>query len=289
MLLTYCRLLIDFNSLPLYNTLFAPLLPEKIKALKTLVWHLSREQMKELSSLKKLTNSNVWQTSLDEHGEGLTISGKNWFGDELRQVTKGWCIAPLEWCSAYWYFQWKKYCCNHRCHDSVYFHSLFLIIYLSAIETLIWYMRNEFNRVYIVRFCTKYDTRFSKYGIELIVALSSTNATKMHEKQLRNAGYLLFSFLSFLTQYMIWHLQIIWICTSLEFFLIVRSLSVNPFPNSPWFSYPGRLILLKTLWETLLVTSIFSFSHDVFYPIQHKSQIFNYVCLVSTANSFNLD
>ena len=39
--------------------------------------------------------------------------------------------------------------------------------------------RNEFDRVYFPRFCTKDDTRFSKYAIELIVALSSTNATKM--------------------------------------------------------------------------------------------------------------
>ena len=36
----------------------------------------------------------------------------------------------------------------------------------------------EFNRVYFLRFCTKYDTWFSKYRIELIVDLSSTNATK---------------------------------------------------------------------------------------------------------------
>ena len=31
----------------------------------------------------------------------------------------------------------KKKCCNHRCPDSVYFNTLLLIIYLSAIETLI--------------------------------------------------------------------------------------------------------------------------------------------------------
>ena len=39
--------------------------------------------------------------------------------------------------------------------------------------------RNEFNWVCSLRFFTKYDTRFSKYHIELIVALSSTNATKI--------------------------------------------------------------------------------------------------------------
>ena len=31
----------------------------------------------------------------------------------------------------------KRKCCSHRCPDSVYFHTLFLIIRLSAIETLI--------------------------------------------------------------------------------------------------------------------------------------------------------
>ena len=30
----------------------------------------------------------------------------------------------------------KRKCCNRRCPDSVYFHILLLIIYLSAIETL---------------------------------------------------------------------------------------------------------------------------------------------------------
>ena len=31
----------------------------------------------------------------------------------------------------------KEKSCNHRCPDSVYFHTLLLIIYLSAIERLI--------------------------------------------------------------------------------------------------------------------------------------------------------
>ena len=33
-------------------------------------------------------------------------------------------------------FNEKKKCCNHRCPDSVYFNTLLLIVYLSAIETL---------------------------------------------------------------------------------------------------------------------------------------------------------
>ena len=52
-------------------------------------------------------------------------------------------------------------------------------IYLSAIETLICLTEIEFNRVYFLRFCREYLIRFSKYHIELIVALSWTNATKM--------------------------------------------------------------------------------------------------------------
>ena len=31
--------------------------------------------------------SNVWRTSAGEQGKGLTISGTNWFGDELRLLS----------------------------------------------------------------------------------------------------------------------------------------------------------------------------------------------------------
>ena len=51
-------------------------------------------------------------------------------------------------------------------------------IYLSAKETLICHTEIEVDRVCFLPFCTKYGAQFSKYGIELIVALSSTNATK---------------------------------------------------------------------------------------------------------------
>ena len=34
------------------------------------------------------TNSNLWQTSPDKQGKGLTVSGTKWFGDQLCQVTK---------------------------------------------------------------------------------------------------------------------------------------------------------------------------------------------------------
>ena len=44
----------------------------------------------------------------------------------------------------------------------------------------------------------------------------------------------------------------------------------NPFPNKPWFLRVCSTSLLKTLWEKekLLVTSNFSFSHNVFYPFR---------------------
>ena len=39
-----------------------------------------------------------------------------------------------------------------------YFHTPLLIIILSAIETLICQIDIEFNKVYFLRFCTKYNT-----------------------------------------------------------------------------------------------------------------------------------
>ena len=45
----------------------------------------------------------------DEQGKGLTISGTNLLGDELRQQAKAWCIiAPIERYSGYRYFQRKN-------------------------------------------------------------------------------------------------------------------------------------------------------------------------------------
>ena len=58
--------------------------------------------------------------------------------------------------------------------------TLLLITHLRAIETLVCRREMSINKVYFLRFRTKYDTRFSKYGIELIVALSSTNDTKTY-------------------------------------------------------------------------------------------------------------
>ena len=93
---------------------------------------------------------------------------------------KGWCIiAPIERYSSYRHFQWKKkelqslmtwFC--------LFSHAVVKYIFESYRKTYLS-KRNEFNRIYFLQFCTKYNTQFSKYGIELIVALSSKNATKI--------------------------------------------------------------------------------------------------------------
>ena len=48
--------------------------------------------------------------------------------------------------------------------------------------------------------------------------------------------------------------------------------------------------LLKKSWEKekVLENSIFSFSHNVFYPSQMKFQFFSHICFV-ICNAFNLD
>ena len=50
---------------------------------------------------------------------------------------------------------------------------------------------------------------------------------------------------------------------------------VNPFPNKPWVLCVCNRRVLKTLWEKekLLVTSNFSFSHNVFYRFGKLSGI----------------
>ena len=53
-------------------------------------------------------------------------------------------------------------------------------------------------------------------------------------------------------------------------------MGLNPFPNKPWFLRVCSTSLLKTLWEKekLLVTSKFSFSHNVFYTFGKLSYLF---------------
>ena len=49
-----------------------------------------------------------------------------------------------------------------------------------------------------------------------------------------------------------------------------RTLPVKPFPQDPWFLRPYKRRLLKTSWEKekMLVTSIFSFFHNIFFFIK---------------------
>ena len=60
-----------------------------------------------------------------------------------------------------------------------------------------------------------------------------------------------------------------WVCAFVNFFF-------NPFPYKPWFLRVCNKSLLKTLWEKekLLITTNFSFSHSVFYPVGELSAIF---------------
>ena len=109
--------------------------------------------------------------SKDQQTQGRTFFWIN-TGDKVVNI-----IATVEPCSGYRYFKKKVYSYD-RCHNRIYLNNPLLIIYLSAIETLICHTEIEVNRIYFLRFCTKYDD-FLKYGIELIVALSSTNATKI--------------------------------------------------------------------------------------------------------------
>ena len=58
----------------------------------------------------------------------------------------------------------------------------------------------------------------------------------------------------------------------------------NPLPQNPDFQRPLKRSLLKTIWEKekMLVTSIFSFSHNVFFQFQKEflflSHIYFVVC-----------
>ena len=55
-------------------------------------------------------------------------------------------------------------------------------------------------------------------------------------------------------------------------------------------SLPQEKSFLKTLWEKekMLVTSIFSFSHSVFYPVSDRNHHLSYSFFLSSANAFNL-
>ena len=57
---------------------------------------------------------------------------------------------------------------------------------------------------------------------------------------------------------------------------------INPFPNNPRLKRLWDRRLLKTLWEKekMLLTSIFSFYHNVFYPVKDKFYFLSYIYFV---------
>ena len=61
-----------------------------------------------------------------------------------------------------------------------------------------------------------------------------------------------------------------------HFILSPHTPAFNSFPNTPLFLRACSASLLKILWEeeNLLITSNFSFSHNVFYPSGELSTIF---------------
>ena len=99
---------------------------------------------------------------------------------------KAWCIiTPIERYSGYRHFQWKKKVLQSSMPWFCLFsHTVVNYIFECHLNTCLS-LRNEFNSVYFLRFCTQYDTWFSNYRIELIVALSSTNATKRRKQKLQ--------------------------------------------------------------------------------------------------------
>ena len=64
--------------------------------------------------------------------------------------------------------------------------------------------------------------------------------------------------------------------TPVSFLKTTKVPKVNPLPHNPYFWRSQETSFYKTLWEKkkMLLTSIASFSHNVFYPSQNKFQIF---------------
>ena len=72
---------------------------------------------------------------------------------------------------------------------------------------------------------------------------------------------------------------------------VILSCKVNSLPHSPHFYDLIKESFSKTLWEKekMLVTSIFSFSHNNFYPFQREFLYLSYIFNLSSASAFNLD
>ena len=111
-----------------------------------------------------------------------------------------------------------------------------------------------------------------------ILTLQKTAFENMEGKgeNAANQHFLLFQqcFLSFQIQFL--NCESSMICFLLMLSIWTFYFLVNLFQNKPWFLHVCSKSHLKTLWEKekLLVTSNFSFSHNVFYPFGKLSAIF---------------
>ena len=83
-----------------------------------------------------LMDELIWR--MNSASELATVGVSGAVASLLRQVTKlGVSLRQWSDIAVIDIFNGKRKTCNHRCPDSVYFHTLLLIIYLSAIERLI--------------------------------------------------------------------------------------------------------------------------------------------------------
>ena len=78
---------------------------------------------------------------------------------------------------------------------------------------------------------------------------------------------------------------------TLKIFLFFNFKSLSLYYRIPTYNDIEKKSLLKTLWEKekMLVSSIFSFSHNVFLAVQKEFLFLSYIYILSSANLFNLD
>ena len=126
----------------------------RIKALKVLVWHFCRgSQCKELK--KKNERWYMMNELMVDQDQERTDSRINTVGWRMLCVLfrQKNAIAGIGIFDIKKVFLWSM-------PPSRIFYTPLLIICLSAIETLVCHRKIEFDTVYFLRFCTKYDMWF---------------------------------------------------------------------------------------------------------------------------------
>ena len=63
-------------------------------------------------------------------------------------------------------------------------------------------------------------------------------------------------------------------------YIVAASIPINSLPHNPRLLMTLKRGLFKTLWEKekMLVTSIFSFAKNVFYPFKEEFLVLSYIC-----------